>query len=190
MNARMLTVLTTTMLLVATSGCSGMRNFLFGRGARCGSCLSLPKLPGLGGKGSCLSSPSAPCSVGNAVSPPIVYAPAAPLQYQSAPCESCAIGNSYAGNADCGCSASSAYAPTLSSDPYLSSPPINGSIQSGGQIYDDSSYNGQPIYNESPVYNGAESYNGVPSGNDNFFRSQSRRFDTDGARILSVDPLP
>jgi len=40
MNQQLATVVATLSLLVSTGGCSGMRNFLFGRGAACGSCAS------------------------------------------------------------------------------------------------------------------------------------------------------
>lgn len=186
MNARMLTVLTTATLLVATSGCSGTRNFLFGRGAQCGSCLTLPKIPGLGGNrlGSRLSNPfSSPscstCQSGAAIAPPVVSSP----HFGSSSCGTCGVP---VGDVGCGCG-SSGFAPSVN-DPYLSSPPINGSIQSSGQIYNGPVYNGQPIYNGADVYNGAGSFGGPSTfQGDNF---QSRRFDTDGARILNVEPLP
>lgn len=38
MNTRFGMVVVTVTLVALTSGCSGMRNFLFGRGARCGAC--------------------------------------------------------------------------------------------------------------------------------------------------------
>jgi len=38
MNKQLATVVATLSLLVSTGGCSGMKNFLFGRGAACGSC--------------------------------------------------------------------------------------------------------------------------------------------------------
>lgn len=47
MNKQLATVVATLSLLVSTGGCSGMRNFLFGRGAACGSCASANPTYGL-----------------------------------------------------------------------------------------------------------------------------------------------
>ena len=41
MNARIFSVVMAVTLVSLSSGCSGMRNFLFGRGARCGLCQRL-----------------------------------------------------------------------------------------------------------------------------------------------------
>jgi len=38
MNVRLITCLTAVLAIAAGGGCSGMRNFLFGRGAACGNC--------------------------------------------------------------------------------------------------------------------------------------------------------
>lgn len=38
MNFRLITVMTAVLVITTSSGCSGMRNFLFGRGAACGNC--------------------------------------------------------------------------------------------------------------------------------------------------------
>lgn len=49
MNARFLTVVSTVMLLASTTGCGSIRNFLFGRGARCGQPIaSQPVMPSYG----------------------------------------------------------------------------------------------------------------------------------------------
>jgi hypothetical protein len=54
MNKQLATVLATVSLLVVTSGCSGMKNFLFGRGAACGSC-------GSANAGNTMAPPEAGC---------------------------------------------------------------------------------------------------------------------------------
>lgn len=42
MNTRILSIVAVVTLVSTSSGCSGMRNFLFGKGARCGLCNSTP----------------------------------------------------------------------------------------------------------------------------------------------------
>ena len=191
MKTRVVMILAATLLLSGASGCSGMKNFLFGRGAACGSCLSLPKLPGLGGRplGSCLGGGGGCLGGGSTcgvpVAPPVTYGAApvvsapvvsAPI-YGGAVCGTC----NAAPQTSCGCSSS--YSPPIASDPYLSSPPISGSIPSSGQIIHSDPVIG-PSYNSGVQYGMASPIYG---GSDNF---QSRTHDTDGARIISESPLP
>lgn len=210
------TLIASACLLMFSTGCTGMSNFLFGRGARCGSCLSLPRLGG-GKLGSCLTRPGA-STCGPAVAPPAIYQPVASVAtppvcqtpvcqtpvcqapvcqaptydspaYGVPSCPSCGTGeviSSY-GSFDCGCGGHSSYAPPVVSDPYLSSPPVVNSIPSVGQIYE------QPGYPVSPTYNGSVGSPSIDPLPDNFQSAplqRSNRFDTDGARILHVDPLP
>lgn len=181
MNKRISTVIAAVMLLSLSSGCSGMRNFLFGRGASCGLCSRI---------GSVLPTPS----FGNTMQAPTPTCPSAPCG--SAPIASpggCGC-NSYAGpgyvgdaySSACGCGNAYPYA-SGSSDPY-GGLPIDGSI-SGTPIYPNAGY-------AAPIVPGAPGMgtpgmgtpmigSGIPS--DGF---SQRQVDGQGNRILSVDPLP
>ncbi len=88
MNTRICAVVATVTLLTLTSGCSGMRNFLFGRGARCGMC----------------NQPSGPAPAADCGS----YGPQAPAnQNFAAP-----------GNAGCGCNNGGMYAGQIGNGGY------------------------------------------------------------------------
>lgn len=183
MNNRILSVMTVMTLVAISSGCCGMKNFMFGRGAKCGLC----------NLGSCLPKPSfgnsmaAPCGT-PAPSYAPSYAPAPTCQSQPAPIAAaphadCGCQN-YAGNvydggvysSGCGCG-HEGYGP-VSSDPYISADPIVG--VPGSQVYDSGS-----VYDGGFIPNAPYSGGSVPA--DNF---QSRRFDTDGNKILWEEPLP
>lgn len=190
MNTRVCSVVAAVTLMSLCSGCGGMRNFLFGRGARCGS-----------------GSPQ----FGNTMQAPAPYAPAAAPTYQTptcqapayqAPCQNNVVtaprsGCSWFGGClgrqtpapqysaaypDCNCSSDQVisggcgcgtvvdgYVPMVS-DPYLS-----GGIVDGGQVISDQVIGTQPMGGQS-----------VPM-TDQF---QARKFDTDGNRILWEEPLP
>ena len=170
-------------LVFSATGCSGMRNFLFGRGARCGSGvlggrgLGLPGCLGrLNGPAPHVCPPVHPMVGGPIIEGPIVGAPIA-----SPP---------IASSLGCGCTNMSA-APAI--DPYLA--------PSTGYPIGSVPIEGTPIYGD-PVYNGGTIYNGVVGG-DNFQTrgdiigvpgpiggGPSRRVDTDGAVITSESPLP
>ncbi len=119
MNNRICAVIATATLLTLLSGCSGLRNRLFGRGARCGLCSRLSG-PTSASCGPAPCEPQQPCNQN-----------AAPAPYTSAgQCGSCgqtygaADGLAYGGG--CGCNQSAA-------DPYLSTW-SNGSTPYDGQI--------------------------------------------------------
>jgi len=124
MNTRICSVVMVVTLVSLSSGCSGMRNFLFGRGARCGLCNSNPggmtgpqfgntmQAPcGCGPTGQPYAGPSQGCGTEQ-------YGPA-PYAGGGYSCGSCGAQPS----ADCGCG----YA-----DPYMSSGVIG--IPQGGQV--------------------------------------------------------
>lgn len=81
MNTRIFSIVVAATLMTVSTGCSGMRNFLFGRGARCGLC----------------SSATAPAPA--YTSPAPTYTAPAPNQYQPAPYSVPA--NQYAAPAPC-----------------------------------------------------------------------------------------
>ena len=228
MNTRILTIVGTLALLTLSSGCSGMRNFLFGRGARCGLCNKqrTPLLPRLhqnsnvpvatGATGICGLRHSAP------VQAPLTYAPNYAVEpgcgreltcgheagcgYETA-ADQCNCGGVVAGTSSYGPSnygpVVENYAPTVN-DPYNSSNivgsyPVDGQIIGNGYPID-----GQVIGNGYPV-DGQIIGNGYPvDGNvigspvmggtimgDNFSpRYQSNKVDSDGAKIISEEPLP
>lgn len=215
MNTRFCTVVTVATLVCLSTGCSGMKNFLFGRGARCGLCSKL---------GSCLPAPrfgnmmQAPTCQAPAYSPAPAYAP----QATYAPAPSCGC-NEYAGNGHgeesyasgmcntCGDSyGSQGYAPQNygstdygvngngmgtvgpygNSDPYMNTPSM-GTPMPGQQINGETVVGSQPMgmspsYPSGTSYPSAPSYNGAPVQSDNF---QSRKFDTDGNKILWEEPM-
>lgn len=188
MNSRIVTVVMAAGMLATTTGCSGMKNFLFGRGAACGLCskLSLPK-PCFGNM---MPQAAATCPP-VAAAPVYAPAPAAPcVAAPSAPCVSAPVAtypttdtcsSCYAAPSDCGCGA-----PTATTvDPYLmptTSLPTT-SYQSGGVVYDQA-----PIVSSGDIIGSGSSVSpGMVIPSDNF---QSRRVDYDGAKILHEDPLP
>ena len=192
MNNRIGTVVVAVTLLSLMTGCSGMKNFMFGRGARCGLCTKV---------GSCLGTPC----FGNTMQAPAPqyasapqYAPspqpyaapqcAAPA-YQAPTCQApvcgCETAPTYAGES-CGCGASSAaYGPAV--DPY------NNGVVYGDAISNAPSY-GSPVYG-SPMGEqrlgeqiiGERVIGNAPIQGDNW---QSRKFDTDGHKILWEEPIP
>lgn len=200
MNIRIGSIMMAATLIATSTGCGTMKNFLFGRGARCGLCSSLP-IPKFGNMA------SAPCSTGLCPSSPVAapaYAPAP--AYQSPICNSAPIAGSPCGcenyadhshgseiysSGMCGCGQhggqsygdetylGESYGP-ISSDPYLNS----------GQIIEGSVPNyGQPIPNGTsyPLNSTPQSYPIVPSQSDGF---QARKVDSDGNKILWEEPLP
>jgi hypothetical protein len=188
MNIRFLALVATVTLLSMTSGCCGLKDFMFGRGARCGLCQRLgapASLPAY--------APQAPCSAAP-YAPAATYAPAAPT---------CSQPMVYAPNADCGCngyarggdvSYGSAYSPGcechnptasyggIVNDPYLSS---------GGVPYGETVV-GEQIIGEQVI--GGTTYPGMsyPSGSAPLPSGdwQARKFDSDGNKILWEEPLP
>lgn len=118
MNASISSVVTTVTLLIITPGCSGMGNFLFGRGARCGLC----------NRGPAFQAPqpprpqpqTQPCQPNPCVpyqpQQPYGMTPAYPAGPCSPPCGT--YGSAYGGDCQCG----SAYM----SDPYIGGEVIEG----------------------------------------------------------------
>ncbi|QDT06655.1 hypothetical protein K227x_50710 [Rubripirellula lacrimiformis] len=194
MNQRIATIMTAATLLMVSSGCGTIRNFMFGRGAQCGLCNKLGSCLPCGRFGN-MAPAAAPCQSAPLAAP--AYAPTyAPAYAPAAPtCQAPAQGvvtappcgcQNYAGmeqssdvysSGMCGCG--NDYAPGVQ-DPYLQSSPYMGTIQGGStnygeQIIGDTGYpQGAPVQPESNWQN----------------RTQSRKFDTDGAKILYEDPIP
>lgn len=183
MNTRILAVMTAVTLLSLSSGCC-MKNFVFGRGARCGLCNKMSSViprPQFG------NTMQAPCGQTPYVSTP-AYGPAAPQGVVTAPSCGC---NNYAGNTylpetysggtchscretyeqGCGMEGYS----SIVTDPYMSSGPV---IEGSSVPYS------QPGYPQA--YPDA-SYPVAPVPSDNF---NARKFDSDGNRILWEEPLP
>lgn len=172
MKTRLATFLTAA-LIVTTSGCSTLRTFWFGRGARCGLCTSIRNTLTPSCFGNAMQNPApcnpAPCGPAvqspGYVAPPVTY-PSAPVYTPSATCApsihanpgGCGCGAPVAG-VDCGCGG-----PVMSG---YSSPVVVDPYQTGTII--DSSIDG-----------------GIISG-DQF---QARKFDANGDAILWEEPLP
>ncbi len=163
MKTRILTVVTSVTLLCLTSGCGCLRQFWFGRGARCG-----PR---------CAPAPAnvypAPVYPPTAVAPPVIAAPSAGCGCEVAPpivAEPVCGMESYGG---------------LINDPYLSGEVVGDGVMIGnGAIIRDGAIVGE--------YPAGSSIPGTVLP-DNFQPAEtirSNRFDTDGARIISEQPLP
>ena len=179
MNNRIFPVIAVVTLMALSSGCSGMRNFLFGRGARCGLCNTLSNVTP---------------QFGNTMQAPYgqqTYAPqsAAPSrgcgltrlfgrgQANAAPtCGPCGEGHVMQ-YGDCGCgnvcgnSCGGGTYGGVVTDPYMSGQVIDGSMPYEGQIVGESTYPGSA----------------APIQSDDF---SARKFDSDGNRILWEEPLP
>ena len=201
MNIRLLGLVTTVTLISTASGCCGLKNFMFGRGAKCGLCQRLS---------SPLAAPApayvpqAPCGVAP-YAPAATYAPTAPT------CSSPVVSAPNVGcnSADCGCNGY-AYGGTVThgsayggqcecnahggvisdsyvNDPYMSSGSV---VPYDGQIISDEIVGGSGY--PSTVHPGT-SYpsSAAPIQGDQFYpRVESRKVDTDGNKILWEEPLP
>ncbi len=163
MNKHNLSVVAVVLLLTTSSGCSGMKNFLFGRGAQCGLCNRITSPLGL-------------------PAPPTPYAPTADCGCNGhAAGDVCTDGASMGGyGVACPPQESymGGYAPSMN-DPYLGGDVVGSSVVPyEGQVYGGTVY-GQGSAGPGTVY--PEGY--VPGPvNDNF--------DARGDRIMRADPLP
>ncbi|GAA5505176.1 hypothetical protein [Novipirellula caenicola] len=169
MNTRFMSVIAAMTLLVVSSGCGTLRQFWFGRGARCGLCNRAQSI--VPGNLSVMPQP-APCTQTPWV--PVAPQPQVPLAVAPTPGCEC---NTYAGP-ELGCgsevaakcpacnSVSSGYGSSLDqygnavNDPYLQGEIVGSSIYDNGTIYGNS---GNIISDD---------------------------FDARGDRIISRDPLP
>lgn len=185
MNTRLCSVIAAATLLTISSGCSGMRDFLFGRGARCGLCRSTPA-PIIPPAPVPYAPPPATCP------PPMQGVVTAPPMgcgcneyvtgsvHAGMPCGNC---GTICGDCGCGCSgAVESYGPVVN-DPYLSGQVMGGPIPQNGQIISDQVI-GQSA--QPPVLPGA-TMPPAPIQPDDF---SARKFDSDGNRILWEQPLP
>ena len=207
MNIRLLGLVATVTLLSAASGCCGVKNLMFGRGARCGLCqrtsspLAAPAPP-YAPQVPCRTQPYAPPApyTPPVAHPPAAYAPspctpAAPTCTQpivTAPTTGCgcngyacggevAYGSSYCGECQCGIHGGVVH------DPYLSSGTV---VPYDGQIVGETVLDGE-VYGGT-VYPGT-SYpgTGTPIGEGPWTpRVESQKVDADGNKILWEEPLP
>ena len=184
MIARFWSVVATVTLLTLVPGCSGMRDFLFGRGARCGLCNRFSQ------PAPAPQPPASPCQSAQ----PYASVPCAP-QVVSEPCE-CApqYGVGYSQHAECGpCGSGVVGESTV--DPYLSggeylhdgSIPMEGAVIGGqvvpGQIVPGTVLPGDGAVIGVPTIDGVQG--SVPMGGtgvDSWQPSQSRRVNRVGTR--------
>lgn len=176
MNARIASVVTAATLVLTTTGCSGIKNFLFGRGSRCGLCTKLtPPFGNLAptcGTGTCPSGGSASVAAPMFQPAPVVSSP------------SCGCGNAIATSPEpCTSCFSGPTEPVCGTDGF-------GSVSGDPYLYSD----GSPVVSSPSVSNSIPSQGGIIGGgvyNDGSSSAwQQRRVDYDGARILSEEPLP
>ncbi|MCM2374017.1 hypothetical protein [Aporhodopirellula aestuarii] len=197
MTIRSFTLVTLVMVMGSATGCGGMRNFFFGRGARCGLCSRA------GAVGTAINplapppntvpvAPAAPLfnaprcrlfgrNAAPTYAPPVAVAPMAPCQ---GVCQDGYAGGAYVD--DC-------YSAGMAGD---CGSPCGG--QCGGSSYGGVQYDGGVVdpYLGSGVYDGGYTNGGVIQSDDFQPRTyESRRYspgqyDAQGDRIISVDPLP
>ena len=172
MKTRIMTVVASVTLLCLTSGCGVMRQFWFGRGARCGP--HAPKYVPV--------APPAPCHA------PIRQQPVAAVPQAGCGCETAAP--VYAREVGCGIES---YGGVIN-DPYLS-----GEIVGNGVIMGEYPYASGQIVGDGVIVGEYPAGSSLPGTvmPDNFGPAQidsqgyrSNKFDTDGARIISEEPLP
>ncbi len=130
MNTRIITVVAALTLLTFSGGCSGMRNFLFGRGARCGLCNRLDNQAPAPNYNTAAAQPCAP------------QCPPAPQQNMVvAPQTGCgcngatyapSYGAAHSGNA-CGCGVGQE---VISHDPYMNGVVVEGDVVGNGYMGD------------------------------------------------------
>ena len=205
MNIRLLRLVAIVTLLGTTSGCCGLKNFMFGRGARCGVCQrnNTGPAPVYAPQPTCGTRPYAPPATYAppvVQTPPTAYAPttclpAVPTCTQplvTAPAAGCGChgnpcgtgvtyGSAYGGDCQCGTHGA------VVQDPYLSSGSV---VPYDGQVLGDTVIDGE-VYGGT-VYPGS-SYPGsgtpIPDGPWTP-RVESQKVDADGNRILWEEPLP
>ncbi len=176
MNIRFVTCVTTLLVLTTSGGCTGMRNFLFGRGAACSNCATQgPAYGGLGqgpsggeyGCGTELGCGREPgCGYEHEGTQP--FRPFARLRQNCGLLGGRGICN---GSPNCNCG------PQGYATPY-------GAYNSGA--IDPYAYEGEVIGSEI-VGDGYGGYPGVIYPNS---RIVDDNFDVRGERIIGVDPVP
>ncbi len=216
MNTRICSIIASVTLLIFSSGCGSTRNFLFGRGARCGLCnrASTPAPPPAM-QAPCGQTPYAAPAYGApqcqtpAYQGSVVTAPASGCgcngntgnvdggqAYAGNPCGSCGDGGqAYAGNSCGGCAD---YGMTYGGGECGGDcgnvvggygPVVTDPYTNGGIVGGSVPYNG--VVGEQVI--GGQVYPGTsaPIQSDNFdARVNSQKFDSDGNRILWEQPLP
>ncbi len=215
MTIRSLTLVALVMVMGSSSGCCGMKNFMFGRGARCGLCnraraigtainplaaapapaptaAAAPgcRLPGCGLFGRNQAPNYAPT-----YAPPTAYAPAPACAPNYAP----NYGNCQGGYAAPGYAAPNYAHDGCASEGYSSAMPSDcgcgvscggncGSSYQGGVMYDGS---GVDPYLGSGAVNGGYQGGGSMQGDGFQPRNyRANRYDEQGDRIISEDPMP
>lgn len=202
MSVRSLSIVALVIVTGSATGCGGMKNFLFGRGAQCGLCNRigavgnainpLAAAPGVMPANGTCNSPRGGCNLFNR-NPAPVYAP--PVAY--APTETCSggCGNGgysmgMAGDCESCHSYSGGYhegvvGDSYINDPYLGSPVMGSeypveSYPSGG--YQGGSIQGDGFYQRPTQTYGNQNFGTQPYG--------ARKFDSRGDEIISESPLP
>ncbi len=178
MNKQILTVVAAVVLLSTSSGCTGMKNFLFGRGAKCGLCNRVGSPLGI--------------LPGANVAPPVAYESA---PYAVAPPSNCGCnGHAHiAGDETCNghdvgygnpdpCLDGSYAHGSYPVDPYL-----NGGIVGSSVVPNQGEY----IVGEGAIGPGTIPQGGyIPQQGYVPGSSLPDNFDARGDRIISAEPLP
>ncbi|NND98796.1 MAG: hypothetical protein HKN47_15865 [Pirellulaceae bacterium] len=194
MKNRILMVVLTATLLSLTTGCSGMRNFLFGRGARCGLCQTirqpLSRLNPRNNQNAQVPVPQNNCGsnqCGQTYGPDVTGTTELGCGLERGCGLEVGCGQEMISN-QCPCGNNiSGYGPVVNhygsvvNDPYLSGNVIDG------QIVDGQIINGQIIDGGYPVEGQIMGDSWRPRSETNY---PSYKVDADGHRIISEEPLP
>jgi len=190
MSIRTFTIVTLVMVMSSATGCGGMRNFLFGRGAGCGLCNRigavgnainpLAPAPGVAPVAG-VAPPKRGCGLFNRNPAPIYAPPVACAPAPNCANECVGSGYGYGGYVDNG------YASAMPGD--CQSCTSHGGYESG-VVHDP--YLAAPVMgNEYPV--DGYSNGGIPSGgwyDRNNAPYGARKFDSQGDEIISESPMP
>lgn len=121
MNARICSIIAVMSLMSFSVGCSGMRNFLFGRGARCGLCnRNAAPAPQFG------NTMQAPCGAPTCQSASQGGCGCNGQAYSAQPCGNC--GSTMPGNCGCGIMSGGYVDPYMSGQMIPSGVPQNGTV--------------------------------------------------------------
>lgn len=176
MKNRVVIVVTVVCLVSTSTGCGTVRNFLFGRGARCGQCSLLSRPSSLTG-GAVAAAPT--CNTPTYVQPSFT----ANLDQGSCGCNG-TISADTCGSGVIG--SGSSYGPVLDGSPVVSgypTDPYSGTVI-GSSVLPGTVYGGGPIYGDNfyPADRASSFYGGYPE--------TGYKVDRDGNRILYEEPLP
>ncbi|MEM8913947.1 MAG: hypothetical protein AAGC97_19475, partial [Planctomycetota bacterium] len=183
---RKITFVTLAFLAMVSTGCTGGRSCLFGRGARCGLC---SRVGAIGGAVNPFrrNNPAPPaCNVPYASVAPPAYAP----QAHAPACNQPVYGGPMVAG-DCGCGpAYGGYTMGMPAEPSCESCQGGSTVYHGVDPYLGTSSYGAPVMGNEMILDGGYGTSGIMS--DDFQPRQygARKVDAQGDVIVREDPLP